>query len=83
MQSLPGSPRSCYNLALGGLTNRGGACLEPLAGRLVSKGAVQQVVTSGSLPPVVRDIVLYRLKFAISPDESPERERNQSQELNI
>ncbi len=29
----------------------------------VSKGAAQQVVTSGALPSVVRDIVLYRIKL--------------------
>ncbi len=31
---------------------------------IVSKGAAQQVVTSGALPPLVIDMVPYRMKFA-------------------
>ncbi len=59
----PGGPGSCCNLALGGHTNRGGAGLKPSAGRrrrLVSRAQRSEVVTAGTLPPVVRDISIFR-----------------------
>ncbi len=55
---------SCCNLALGGITNRGGAGLKPSAGRLVSR---ERSAASGDVrdpPPCSQSIVLYRMQFA-------------------